>query len=290
MARPKLALQIGHYRQEQGARYEVETLLQVFPHIVASLERENVKFDQFDGKLVNVPGNYSLKYDLFLAVHCDSGSDKSSGYSIGWSTYPAHPGSEDWAKTIAKRYQSVTGLRKFGENHTVGLKHYYGYRRMRQGCKCALIELGFVSNPLEREWLIKNAALVGDAVAAGVLDYLEDKELSKKEGEAMLGIIQGEVKPNSPFATAGIVVSDEGKEVYIDIINFGSQAATVNLLLQRENGDYCSVRCIVPASQPGIFGLVNLKLSDSFKNRKIGKFILKVESNYQVSVRVTQIL
>lgn len=285
-----LALQIGHVGHEEGAAHETTVLRKVFPEIVAALNARRISPKLYDGRLVSHPGDYSLKHDLFLSIHCDSGGVKSSGYSTGWSTYPQHRGSEDWIRRIGVVYGSKTGLRRFGENHTSGLRSYYGYRRMRAGCKCGLLELGFVSNPLERKWLMDNAKLVGEAVAEGIVRYLQDKNLVKKEGEPVLGIVHGEVKQNVSFVTTGVVDVSAGQEVYIDLVNFGSEPASVTILLQRENGDYGSIRPIVPASAPGIFGLVSLKLSDAFNNKKIGKFILKIESNQKVNIKVTQVL
>lgn len=178
----KVAVQIGHVNGTAGAAHEEETLKLIFPHVVAGLRAAGLEVREFDGSLQSEPGNGQYSADVALFLHCDSWSINSSGFSIGyWEE--CHPGSERLAKIIQEIYGRASGLRFVGFNITSGEHHYYGNRRFSRSTKCALIEFGFVSNPLERRFLQGNAKRLAAAVVESVSKFLGAVAPGKPEDE-----------------------------------------------------------------------------------------------------------
>jgi len=159
----RIAVQIGHY-PEEGAAYEVATLLKIFPNVVNRLKASGHQVDTYDGSLAYKPAQHQYGGDGCVFLHCDSGGTSSTGYSIGfWED--EHPGSGRLAAVLKDVYGKASGLRFIGYNITVGEWHYYGNRRFNHSTKCTLIECGFVSNPNERAFLQANAQKLGYAIA-----------------------------------------------------------------------------------------------------------------------------
>ncbi|MCK9288577.1 MAG: N-acetylmuramoyl-L-alanine amidase [Sphaerochaetaceae bacterium] len=229
-----VAVQIGHKNDNEGATHEIETLEYVFPHVLHALDANGYGVKAFDGSLRRHPPNMQHKADGAIFLHCDSASSKSSGFSIGyWEEL--HPGSRDYAECIRKAYAERTKLKFGGYNITTNEHRYYGNWRFVRRCKCALIELGFVSNPKERLFLQNNARLVGHAVAAGIMDYFKNGKEIDEEDDMEINTSGSHVKY---FATHGYIGALAGKneDIYAKASNVSRKDTIVTFKCTNASG------------------------------------------------------
>ena len=117
-----------------------------------------------------------LRADLFISIHCNS-AGSSSAYGI--ETYALQPGGigEKLAKVIQNELVAATGLVDRGVKYA----SYYVLRRTFM--PAILIELGFISNPTEEQYLANPdfQDVCAKAIAIGVKKHLGiyDKEANK---------------------------------------------------------------------------------------------------------------
>jgi len=227
---PKVAVQIGHLNGKAGALHEVETLLHIFPLVCEKLRALGIQVVEYDGSLQNTPPLHQYSADVAVFLHCDYGASNSSGFSIGyWEEM--HEGSMKLATYIRQTYEKETGLPFIGYNITIGEHHYYGNRRFTHETKCVLIELGFVSNPIERAMLVSRANDVANGVVNGIIMYLEDRGLfRRKERRKEMNIIsQTRVKYFS------ISLSPLDGEARVKVYNPNQNDVNVRVGLQANN-------------------------------------------------------
>ncbi len=115
--------------------------------------------------------------DVFLSIHCNAAENKAR---FGTSTYYFRPLSQPLAASVYQRLLSVyqndfyagdwTRRSKAGEGANF---HPFSVTRLEE-CPSILIETGYVTNDAECTLLLSaaNRDKLGDAIAAGIADYL----------------------------------------------------------------------------------------------------------------------
>lgn len=129
-----------------------------------------------------VPPGY--RADAFLAIHADQNSTDEPwrGYKVAASTLSRdRADSQVMADDVADAYASATGLPL--DNHTDSvtpdMRQYYAFNwrsflhAVGAQTPAAIIELGFITDPSDRELLFDHAEVAGSGVANGVLRYLQ---------------------------------------------------------------------------------------------------------------------
>lgn len=229
-----VGVQIGHY-PNRGAAGEVPTCLMVVPKIEERLKAAGVLVTHYDEGLWHEPANMQHAHDVAVFIHCDSGNEKSTGFSLGyWDE--KHSGSSRLAAVIREYYGKATGLKFIGYNISQNEAHYYGNNRFIPNCKCVLVELGFVSNPIERTFLQHNAEMVGYAVADGILKYLGVKPVEQEVFEMGFAVYQS-VSKIRDWSTS-VYLNGDMAEAWVDIINEGVEPVDVEVEIQlAKNGD-----------------------------------------------------
>ncbi len=129
--------------------------------------------------------------NVVLALHCDgSGNKEASGYSLGWPTTQYGPKTAKMRYALVKAYESLPGHPpRHAFNYTTNMSRYYAWSRTNADVKI-LIEHGFLTNPKERTWLVKNRKKIAGAWYTALLDYFNLKPLPKPKEET---------EPYSPF-------------------------------------------------------------------------------------------
>lgn len=163
------ALQRGHLGRRSGntgTPGEVEYNVVISKRVMTKLESEGIEVWLYGAD--DVPRG--LRCDAFLALHCDGAkSPDANGFSLG---YPDHLGDAgELARCLRQSYGASTGIRFRGYNITRSLRCYYAFSRVKARGR-AVIELGFLTNPSERCYLLENAELVAEGVADGLLQFL----------------------------------------------------------------------------------------------------------------------
>jgi hypothetical protein len=168
----RIAVQRGHIPGE-GATGETATVALIEPYLVNKLVKAGLDVQRFGA---DIP--YGQTHDLAIFLHCDS-DGASSFWTMGyWEDM--HPGSQKYVGYIEEAYGKICPWRHGDDNYTGGEHYYYANRRFIPPTKCALIEMGFVSNPRDKAYMQEHPSLFGEAIARGILKYLgkEETELS----------------------------------------------------------------------------------------------------------------
>jgi len=89
--------------------------------------------------------------NLFFAIHADGSLNTSArGCSVG---YPV-PSNPRFAQEIQSAYMLLSGFAKRPDNYTIGMKKYYAWSQNHVVANYyALLEHGFFTNPIERQWM-----------------------------------------------------------------------------------------------------------------------------------------
>lgn len=164
----RACVQMGHVgstRWGPGAPYEEEHIKLVTPHVVKRLQDGGAKVDLYGGDMP-----FGMTHDVFAAIHCDSWSTTSLGWSLGFRD-DTHPGSSRYAGYVREAYKKIPPLGPYQENHTIGLHHYNGFSHFHTPTKVCLVEVQFVSNPVGRKWIQDRPEKIGYAIADGMLAY-----------------------------------------------------------------------------------------------------------------------
>ena len=120
--------------------------------------------------------------DAFVSVHADGNNDSSArGYKVS-PPWRASPASRLLAAALHRQYGQTTGLPEDLNGVTYNMRGYYafnGYRyrhAIADTTPAAILEMGYVSNPVDRAFLRKNTAVAAQGLAAGVLAYLQQRD------------------------------------------------------------------------------------------------------------------
>jgi hypothetical protein len=121
-------------------------------------------------RVVRVPADYRGHYRVRAAIfiHLD-GADPpcTSGASIG---YPK--GSAEAARAWRAFYAPIFPFRLMPDNFTGSLSGYYGYRTVDPNPNTLVLELGEITCPAQRAWLVSRYDRLGDLIATFVLQRL----------------------------------------------------------------------------------------------------------------------
>lgn len=134
--------------------------------------------------------------DVALFLHADGSANKNAkGFSFGWDIN--NPGrAPRLAKILTRRFVNIGHPGgHHTDNYTGGLRHYYGYRRINAPLEL-LIEIGFMTNPTEQQWIFRNLERIADEIYAGVLEELEIKAIAAVKvarGPLTLRTVAGEM-------------------------------------------------------------------------------------------------
>ncbi len=115
-----------------------------------SVAREPADFD----------GTYDVKAAIF--IHFD-GTDRpcTSAASIGYHTGASKPAADLWRKT----YGRIFPFGFMADNFTNNLRDYYGFRQVHAQDAGLVLELGELTCPAQRAWLVPHLQLEGDTIA-----------------------------------------------------------------------------------------------------------------------------
>ena len=136
---------------------------------------ELIRLLKDDGRFVPIyqPGDIKdgIKCDLALFLHADGSSNpRASGYSFGYDVRYAV--NKKLANLISLEFDKLPGHPPHhADNYTGGLRQYYGFSRVDCPGGEVVVEHGFLTNPSEREWLLKNVKRLAHAEYLAILAY-----------------------------------------------------------------------------------------------------------------------
>lgn len=189
---PRVGLQVGHWKIAEhademarlrgfsGTYYrgydEWELNIVIATAAQALLEAQGVTVDLLPAR---IPIGYEA--DAFLSVHVDGVTGPTAATRRGWKVaapFRASRASEGLAAALAAAYPAVTGLPSDDEEASNNLRAYYAFASYRYWhsvaptTPAAIIEVGFMTHPADRELILERPELLAEGIARGVLDYL----------------------------------------------------------------------------------------------------------------------
>lgn len=185
---PRIGVQVGHLNSDQlpeelarlrtstGAYYngieEFTTNLAIAEVLKTILEARGMIVDLIPA---TVPPGYQA--DAFLAIHADGSAGQQRGWKLAtpWRTSRA---SQELLDAVAANYGVITGIPQDRGGASVNMRGYYAfsYRRyihaVAPTTPSIIVETGFLTSAADRAVIVNQPALVAQAIAAGVVDYL----------------------------------------------------------------------------------------------------------------------
>jgi hypothetical protein len=187
----RVVVQIGHYKINElppalsrlsgdtgaygGGRREVDLNFDVAQRLAAILRSNGVLVDLLPATVVT---GYTA--DAFVAVHADGNSSSAArGFKIStrWRSQVAVQDSR-LVEMLTDSYRAATGLPE-DSNVTRNMRGYYAYASWRPNYRIsnltpgAIVEMGFMTNPADREVMFKATDKVASGIAAGVMSFLK---------------------------------------------------------------------------------------------------------------------
>lgn len=120
--------------------------------------------------VVRVPADFVGRYRVRAAIfiHFDGSVPPcTSGASIG---YP--PASKAAAIGWRRFYGARFPFRFMPDNFTAGLRQYYGYRSVEPNANTLVLEMGEITCPAQRAWLVPRAHELGEWIAQFIVGRL----------------------------------------------------------------------------------------------------------------------
>ncbi len=111
------------------------------------------------------------KAKIFIALHADGSNNQSAqGFSVG---YPIGS-NQEYADTLADNYDELTNFPQRPDNYTKNMSHYYAWRNDHVIADYyVLIEHGFLTNAVEREWITTHIPEIATCHIDTIVEFLK---------------------------------------------------------------------------------------------------------------------
>ncbi|NJO84832.1 MAG: N-acetylmuramoyl-L-alanine amidase [Blastochloris sp.] len=251
-APPRVGIQVGHWKTEElpdelarlrtsvgaivGGYTELQVNLDIAQRVVALLEQQGVVVDLLPA---TIPPAYLA--DAFVSLHADgSTSTGRRGYKLAtpWRTSRA---SAHLYNAMQAEYGAATGL-PLDDAITFNMRGYYAFSYNRHTHAIArttpavIMEMGFLSNPQDRAFMLERADTVAQGIVNGILRYLNERDPTDLAALEPPNFDRREVLPGSTipvYATAS-----ENSAILIT----ASEGFTITPFEEREGWYYAFVR------------------------------------------------
>jgi len=172
-------LRTGTGAESHGVR-EVDVNLAVARALVALIEARGWKAILLPATVP--PG---LRADVFVAIHADWGANPGiRGWKVAAPWRPS-PASLELAASLDAAFGAQAGLSEDGSGVTIGMRGYYAFsfRRFVHAVSpftpSAIVELGFLTNPRERELLADRPGYWAGILDRGIARFLSGFDRSR---------------------------------------------------------------------------------------------------------------
>ena len=119
---------------------------------------------------------------LLLSIHNDScviSNELTTGFKIAPSTSGNYSDrSQRLADCLFDRYQKATNLPYHPGSITPDMTDYHAFREIDPNTSAAIIETGFLSNPVDYELMTEHPDIVATGIVNGILCYLNNESVS----------------------------------------------------------------------------------------------------------------
>jgi len=191
----RVGIQVGHLQYQEapeeqaglrdnsgasaGGVNEVDINQQVAERMADVLQTNGVEVTLLP---VTIPPGFVA--DAFISIHADGNEDSSAtGYKMAGPWRDLTGKGEQLLTSLKSAYDPVIGLPYDENGITRNMRGYYAFAWWRYEhaihpmTPAAIVELGFVTNPTDREIMVKKADELGTALARGVEVFLQNQGL-----------------------------------------------------------------------------------------------------------------
>lgn len=190
----RVGLQVGHWKNDElpgelsrlvgntgatgGGKSEAEVNLSIAQKTARVLETKGVIVDI-------LPATVPVEYwaDVFVAIHADGSLDtEASGYKIAAPWRDLTGKANTLIEHLDEEYGLATQLKK-DPNITRNMRGYYAFawwkydHAIHPMTTAVIVETGFLTSPADRKIIVDNADVPAQALAQGIISYLEGEKL-----------------------------------------------------------------------------------------------------------------
>jgi N-acetylmuramoyl-L-alanine amidase len=185
----RVGLQAGHWLTDEvppelgrlqagavgGGRQEWQVNLDVAQRAAALLEASGVQVDVLPS---TVPPRYQA--NAFVALHSDGDpAGQARGFKVARPGFSSLPEVDDrLVDTLNQVYGAATELPRDDEHISLRMRYYYAFNSRRYchavapGVPQAIIEMGYLTSPIDRQWLIGDPDRLAHALADSLQAFL----------------------------------------------------------------------------------------------------------------------
>ncbi len=148
---------------------------------VATLAADLLRARGYDVRIVPATVPIGCQADAFVALHADADSDPSTlGYKAAYPRYINNPANRRLLADMYIEYGAATGFTR-NPSITLNMSGYYAFDNQKQpyavdpSTPMLILEMGYISNDYERQFLSTNQSIAAMGVANGVDRFLQGK-------------------------------------------------------------------------------------------------------------------
>jgi len=172
----------GHWKNDSGAvcadgLKEVDLNLNIATMVQKILVEQGYQVDllaEFDPRLAG------YQAAALVSIHndsCDFVNNEATGFKVAAAFATKHPErAAQLTSCLRARYAASTGLPLHSTSVTQDMTSYHAFGEISENTVAAIIETGFMN--LDRTLLTQNTDKVAQGVAAGILCYLQNENIS----------------------------------------------------------------------------------------------------------------
>lgn len=152
--------------------------LEVARRVAAILQESGVQVDLLPA---TVPAKYQA--DAFVAIHADANSSsRPRGFKVARSQLSPIPDQDDaLVRALYAEYGAATGLPRDDDAITRAMLYYYAFSSPRYRhtvaptTPAAILEMGYLTNPIDRAFMLNSTEAVATGIARGILRFLNGR-------------------------------------------------------------------------------------------------------------------
>ncbi|HET6317098.1 MAG TPA: N-acetylmuramoyl-L-alanine amidase, partial [Chloroflexota bacterium] len=158
-----------------GGKQEWEVNLDVARRTALLLEASGIAVDVLPS---TIPPRY--RANAFIAIHSDGDpAGAARGFKVARPGFSSIPDVDDkLVDTLNQVYGVATELPRDDEHISLRMRYYYAFNSRRYchavapGVPQAIIELAYLTSPIDRQWLIGNPDRLSRGLADGIQSFL----------------------------------------------------------------------------------------------------------------------
>lgn len=164
----------GHRNHDSGAvcadgLTEAKVNEDIAVKVVGRLQSRGIATDLLDEFDPRLDGYLATGLLSIHADSCDYINDLATGFKLSGSSYTDSSG---LSICVENAYRQATQMNYHANTITPDMTDYHAFRKVARGVPAVILEVGFMN--LDREWLTQRTDALADAIADGILCYLDE--------------------------------------------------------------------------------------------------------------------